>query len=265
MSAKANNFIEKGIVNDMRYIKIGNGEKVLIIIPGVGVEYVTDAAQAIADRFHRDDYTVYLFDRKNTPPDTYTMINIAEDTYASINMLGITKASFYGASQGGAVVLCIAATHPELVEKIVICSSGARPVANAVKNFKHWQDVALTLDGGELADAIAKTMLSKKSYDAYKDVLIANGIQYDAAGMKRFAILDDSLFKFDIRDMMDKIKCPALIVDCEGDRVFWPEASRELHELIKGSELYMYGDEYGHACYDEAPDFTARLFEFLDR
>ena len=35
--------------------------------------------------------------------------------------------------------------------------------------------------------------------------------------------------------------------------------------LALGCELYMYGAPYGHAVYDEAPDYKNRIYSFLMR
>ena len=42
------------------------------------------------------------------------------------------------------------------------------------------------------------------------------------------------------------------------------DASYEMHEKIKDSELYVY-EGLGHAAYEEAKDFYNRVYEFLKK
>lgn len=48
----------------IRYLSFGHGAKTMVIVPGLNIGYVTDAAQAVAEGFAAfvEDYTVYLFD-----------------------------------------------------------------------------------------------------------------------------------------------------------------------------------------------------------
>ena len=54
----------------------------------------------------------------------------------------------------------------------------------------------------------------------------------------------------------------ALVVGCFGDAVVGWKASVALAEAL-GCPLYLYGPEFGHSVYDEAPDYRQRLFAFF--
>ena len=59
-----------------------------------------------------------------------------------------------------------------------------------------------------------------------------------------------------------------MILGAELDQVLGVIASREIAEVLKQNgvpvELYIY-EKYGHAAYDEAPDFRSRILEFLKK
>ena len=78
-----------------------------------------------------------------------------------------------------------------------------------------------------------------------------------------------NFYGYDVREELHNIKCPTFVVGCEGDRVFGPEASRQIYEGVSMGndkcELYIYDDSYGHAVYDEAPDFKERLYNFMKK
>ena len=80
---------------------------------------------------------------------------------------------------------------------------------------------------------------------------------------ERFKVLTEACAKFDFYEEIINIKCPVLVIGSKADMVI-PEAyQRELAERI-GCEIYMY-ENYGHAVYDEAPDYKNRMLNFLNR
>ena len=79
----------------------------------------------------------------------------------------------------------------------------------------------------------------------------------------RFLANARAILAFDGRGELGKIACPTLILGGEEDRIVGAEASRELYQAIAGSELFLYPG-LGHAAYEEAEDFSARVFRFLE-
>lgn len=78
---------------------------------------------------------------------------------------------------------------------------------------------------------------------------------------KRFEMLASSILNFDCYDRLTEIKCPVLVLGGALDKITTGKASIEIAEKM-GCELFIY-DEYGHAAYEEAKDFTNRVYDFL--
>ena len=74
-----------------------------------------------------------------------------------------------------------------------------------------------------------------------------------------YAILD-----FDLRDELNKISCPTLILAGSDDQTVGTGAASELNEGITGSELFVY-EGLGHGAFEEAKDFYDRIFAFCNR
>ena len=75
---------------EMEYLRFGSGERIFAILPGLSVQSVMGAGDAIEEGYAimKDDFTVYVFDRrKNMPPD-YTIYGMADDTAAAMKALG---------------------------------------------------------------------------------------------------------------------------------------------------------------------------------
>jgi pimeloyl-ACP methyl ester carboxylesterase len=81
-------------------------------------------------------------------------------------------------------------------------------------------------------------------------------------GYQRFLANAEAILRFDARDVLGSISCPTLVIGGADDRIVGAEASRELHEMIPGSQLHIY-EGLGHAAYEEAPDFNDRIHVFL--
>jgi hypothetical protein len=79
---------------DMDYISFGKGEKILIMIPGLGdgLKTVkgTAATFAVMYKDFAKDYKVYVFSRKNRLEEGYSTKNMAKDQAEVMEKLGIS-------------------------------------------------------------------------------------------------------------------------------------------------------------------------------
>ncbi len=236
---------------ETEYIRFGHGKKTLVIIPGLSVKSVLLSEEQIVSAYSpfENEYTVYLFDRRLNMPENYTVYGMASDTAAVMTALGLEDVCLFGVSQGGMIAQCIAIEHPALVSKLVLGSTAARVTGGGIK-----------ADAREFLKALyADEFISKLGIaEALSNVEITEDEE------KRFRITSKAADGFDVTDRLSRIKCPTLVIGASNDKIIPPAASAELAELT-GGELYMYGAPYGHAVYDEAPDYKARVLEFLKR
>ena len=116
----------------MRYFQFGTGPKPMVILPGLSVQSVMNAADAVANAYRSmaQDFTVTAFDRRPELPAAYSVSDMARDTAAAMSALGLGGAYLFGASQGGMIALLIALDHPELVRKLALGSTAARVAAD---------------------------------------------------------------------------------------------------------------------------------------
>ena len=121
---------------DMDYISFGNGNKSLVIIPGLGDALKTVKGSAVTFalmyKLFAKDYKVYVFSRKNKLKQDCSTRDMATDLADVMNQLNITKAFVLGVSQGGMIAQYLAIDYPELVEKLVL----AEPCVSQMKHQK---------------------------------------------------------------------------------------------------------------------------------
>ena len=249
----------------MNVIKFGNGPRNLAVIAGVSLSGLEGMGAAIEDalQIFATDFTVYVFDRLNVLPTGYTISDMADDVYKCLQILGIEHTCVYGTSQGGMIGQVLAISHPELVEKLVICSSISRMTPDLSHVMDLWSDAAKNYDIERLNMLFIEYVYSQHFIDSIQDSipeLIKNGTRDDC---DHFAILIEAIRSFDIYNSLDRIKCPTFVLGDENDKVFGSKPSRETANKL-GCDIYIY-DQFSHAVYDEAPDIKQRILDFLTK
>ena len=244
----------------MHYLRFGNGDKTMVVLPGVSAFHVTDSGEAVAAGFadFAEDFTVYLFDVKEDVPEGYTLQQMAEDTKTIMLSLGLQDICLYGVSMGGMMSVYIAGKYPELIERLVLASTTCTSSDIQQNVLEAWASLAESGDRSGLAESVAKTIYSENTIAAYGDVLTAGYDTLTDEAMTRFSRCVSSMFSFDFSEEAAAIKCPVLVLGSKGDAVLTPDAPYYLAAQTNGT-LYLYGEEYGHAVYDEAPDFKERV------
>ena len=252
---------------EMDYFCFGRGEETLVIIPGLSVQSVMGSANAVAQQYASlaDAYTIYVLDRRKDLPAAYSMRDMAEDTAGALQALGLRQVNLFGASQGGMISMQIAVSHPELVKKLVLGSTTACVTDGQFVLFDQWIRLAEAGDAETLYLAFGEALYPKEILEASRELLKDLAKTVTEVELRRFVVMAKALKGFDITDELPKIRCPALVIGSEDDRVVGGEASRIIAQRLgghPGCELFMY-DGYGHAAYDTAPDYRDRIAEFL--
>ena len=98
-----------------------------------------------------------------------------------------------------------------------------------------------------------------------RDRLIQASGKVTDEDLERFIILASGTRDFNITDELPKIQCPVLAMGVYEDSVVDSDATMEIAEKLDDRldfRLYMYTG-FGHAAFDTAPDYRARLVKFF--
>ncbi|MCR4614681.1 MAG: alpha/beta hydrolase [Clostridiales bacterium] len=259
--------VKRAIVNgiEMDYAEFGDGSGTLVVLPGISFRKVTNSVGFLKNTFKMfmQDYKIYVFDRRNNIGEHYSVYDMAEDTFCVMKHLGINKADIYGASQGGMMAMCIAAEHPETVERMVLGSTAPCANEDIITLCDSWIKAAGERHRADLADLFVKAVYSEKTANAMKRGFLLFAETFTDEELDRFSVLADAIRSFSVVDKLGQIKASTLVIGCYGDKVVGAQASLDIAEKLN-CEIYMYDDSYGHSVYDEAPDFYKRVFDFLN-
>ena len=250
----------------MDFVTFGKGKQPLVIIPGLGdgLQTVKGMAQMLALTYREfaKVYKVYVFSRINELPGNYTTRNMAADVAEAMEVLNITSAYVMGISQGGMIAQWLVADFPEKVQKLVLAVTTAKLSNLGRERISCWLNLIQTGTYKDLMIDIARHSYTTKSFGRFKYLYRIMGIFGRIKDKQRISIQALSCLKHDSLAVLEKINCPTLIIGAEKDNVLGVEASLELHQRIKFSQLTIL-PECGHALYEQNKDFQKRVLVFL--
>lgn len=254
--------------SDMDYISFGNGNEILIMLPGLGDGLSTVRVRAVLFslmyRMYAKKYKVYVFSRKNHLHEGYSTREMAKDQAEAMNALGISKANILGISQGGMIAQYVAMDYPALVDKLILAVTGAKPNQTIQKAVGTWIEMATQGNYRDLMIDTAEKSYSESCLKKYRLLYPLLGRIGKPKSFQRFLIQATACVWHNAYEELDKITCPTLVIGGECDRIVGTTSAPLLAEKIHGSELFIYKG-LGHAAYEEAEDFSDRVLEFLSK
>ena len=257
---------ENGVINNTDYVRFGTGPKNLVILPGLGdgLRTVKGTALPLAwmYRMFARDFTVYAFSRKNSLNEGDTSEIMAADLKEAMDVLGIEKAHFLGVSMGGMIAQHFAADYPQMVDKLVLTVTCARPNDIIKEAVGEWTGCALRGDHAALMDSNLRRIYSDNYYNRNKWMIPLIGRLTKPSSYDRFMIMSRACLEHDAFDKLENITAPTLVIGGEKDICLGADASREIASQITDSQLVMY-EQWGHGLYEEAKDFNDIVLDFL--
>ena len=264
------NYAKNGILKlgdaQMDYIRFGSGDRVLVMLPGLGDALRstkgTAVPMALMYRIFAKDFTVYAFSRKNPIPEGYTTREMARDQAEAMEQLGIAKADVFGVSMGGMIAQHFAIDYPEKVDKLILAVTSSKSNPILVESVKEWIELAKRGDHAAFMESNLKRIYSEAYYQKNKWMIPALGHMTKPKSYERFFIQADACLTHDAFEKLSEIIAPTLVIGGDQDLALGGDASREIAAKIPNSELLMY-PQWGHGLYEEAKDFNQAVYEYL--
>ena len=253
---------------EMDYICFGTGERILIMLPGLGdglrTVKGTAAPMAAMYREFTRDFTVYAFSRVNGLGEGYTTRDMAQDLAQAMEQLGIPRADILGVSMGGMIAQHFAADYPEKVNKLILAVTAARGNPVLAESIGEWVELAKKGDHGAFMDSNLRRIYSQAYYRKNRWMIPAVGKLTKPKSYERFFIQANACLNHDAFDRLGHIKSPTLVVGGEKDLALGGDASREIAAAIPNAELRMY-EQWGHGLYEEEKEFNQMIIAYLKR
>ena len=251
----------------MDYISFGSGQKILIMIPGLGDGLKTVKGMAIPlamiYRQYTKKYKVYVFSRKTHLKQGYSIKDMAKDQVHAMTLLGISSASIMGVSQGGMIAQHIAIDYPNFVEKLILAVTVSKQNETIQSVISSWISMAKVNDYKSIIiDTVEKSYSEHftKKYRLLYPILSRIG---KPTNFNRFIIQANACINHNTYNELGKINCPTLIIGGDNDRVVGKNSSEEIAKKVLNSKLVLYKG-LGHMAFEEAKDFNHQILDFLN-
>jgi pimeloyl-ACP methyl ester carboxylesterase len=250
----------------MDYITFGNGDKPLVILPGLsdGLSTVKGKGFILSQYYKRfwKDFKVYIFSRKNQLKENYTTRDMARDQKRAMEALGIRHCYVMGISQGGMIAQHLAIDYPEAVEKLVIGVSVSRQNSTIQDVVSKWIEFAENNDYATLMEDTMKKTYTRPKIKKYKLLMPILKRVGKPKSFKRFIIQANACLSHHAYDKLDQIQCPTLVIGGDSDQVVGINSSQEMAARIPQSKLIIY-EGFGHGAYEEVKNFNEEVIRYL--
>jgi 3-oxoadipate enol-lactonase len=246
---------------DMHYEVAGEGTPVLFVhgYPFDGsmwqpqVEALSDGARLIMPDLRGCG-------RSTATPPPYSMDLYADDLKGLLDHLGIERAVLAGLSMGGYISFAFYRKYADRVQALALLDT--RPQADspeARENRKKAAETARNEGAAAIAKGLIPKLFSPKTLESQSPVVDQVRQMMERQEVEGIVgALTAMMDRPDSTPTLAQITCPTLIVVGADDVLTPPDASRQMHEAIQGSQLEIIPDA-GHLSTMEQPDRVNRI------
>ncbi len=216
-----------------------------------------DAQLPLAERLRLVRFEQRGHGRSPAPAGPYTIAALAGDVLELMDELGLERASYAGVSLGGMVGMWLAANAPERIERLVlICTAAQLPNAAAYAE----RAVAVRAEGSieSIADGVVRRWLTPQFAAAHPDVSARLRSMLTETDVEGYAGCCEAIAEFDLRDALDGIAAPTLVISGAQDTATPVELQAQVASAIPGARHEIV-DPAAHLAPVEQPERINQL------
>ena len=248
----------------LHYVDEGKGPT-LILLHGMGAEAAlwSDVIAELGGRFRTIGWD--LRGHGQSVSDAPISIDaIVDDLGEAIKKLGVSSFHLAGVSLGGAAALRLAASTPQQVQSLIVCSVGVTlgsPLGNGLADEVYAiRETVVYLPSKRFSVQIAENILMPDTPPARIEAFAAAVYKVTK---KRYFETVQAFAASDNAAVAPSVKCRTLILRGEADELVPAPAADALSKLIPGSVRKDIADAGHHANIDNPTAFAAELAGFI--
>ena len=240
------------------YQEHGSGDETIVF--GHGLLCNSDMFNAQIEAL-KNRYRCIAFDfrgqgKSEVTSDGYDMETLTLDVVDLIKKLNCGPCHFVGLSMGGFIGLRLAIEHPHLLSSLILLdtSAGKEPSKNVPKYNKlnfiaRWFGLGLVINK-VMPILFAEPFLTDPAREEIRNVWKKAVVSNNKIGITK--AVKGVITRRGVKDELHKINTPTLILVGELDTATPVEVSKQMHGLIKNSELQII-PRAGHSSSIEEP------------
>lgn len=254
-------------VNDVKlyYETYGQGEALLLI---AGIGYGTWLWAKQIPELSKDFYVIAFDNRgvgRSDKPDTeYTVPLLASDAYGLLCALGVKRAHILGISLGGFIAQQLALDHPDIANKLILCSTSHGGPNMILPKGEILQFMAFGA-GKETFQRGIELAFSTEYLAKHPEEIAKITERMRRNRQPRYAYLRQFMapINFNSEPLLHKLTMPVLVMAGEVDIVVPVENSRILARKLPNAQLVTFPNA-GHLFVVERADEVNRIIlDFL--
>jgi len=217
------------------------------------------------------------FGHSEMPAQTISMSGYADAIDALMQDLGIPAAQIVGNSMGGFIGAELAIRYPARVERLVLVAAAGLSIESIrterMQGMRHRAENVVFFSLGNVAGRSDQVALRPRLRAALMLLVAAHPArlpgplavqQVLGTGKPGFSDALEAMCRYPLRDRLEKIACPTLIVWGDKDRLVPVKDASVFERLIADSRKIVYEDT-GHVSMMERPArFNADVRSFLE-
>jgi 3-oxoadipate enol-lactonase len=248
----------------------GQGEPVLLLNGGLmSIAVWEPVAVPLAERFQvvRCDFQGQLLSPGEPEPSLGVHVR---DVIELLDALNLSRIHLVGTSFGALVALLLAARHPERAASVTSIAGTDKILPEVWGPSAELREICLEAaagrDGGRVLDFLLPTTYTPEYLEAQKTALAFHRAwvaALPAVWFQGLAAILSSLEGVDLTPSLGAIRCPALIVAAELDRMFPLERSQALAAAIPVARLTVVPGAPHGMVVEQAAETARLLLDFL--
>lgn len=176
--------------------------------------------------------------RSPTAPDG-TVESMADQVAATVTAAGLSKVGVIGMSLGGAVAQAFAARYPDVVRALALVDTTAWYGPDAPASWAARAAKAQHEGVASLAEFQIERWFSEEFRERRPDVCAATLELFTTTGLAGYAAACTALGIMDLREAIQTITCPTVVVVGRGDKATPPSHAEDIRQRISGSTLHV--------------------------
>lgn len=215
---------------------------------------------AFAQRYRVVRYDPRGHGRSIAPPGAYTIDMIGRDVLSVLDALDIERAHFCGISMGGLTGQWLGVHAGARIDKLIVANTAAR--IGTCAGWTQRADLVRERGMAEVADGAAGRWFTANFIERQPETVRRLTEQLRASPREGYAACCDALSVADLREEIDVIQAPTLVIAGRHDPVTTVDDARFVAERVSRARMAVL--DASHLSNVEAAEaFTAAVLDFL--
>lgn len=239
----------------------------LVLLHCLGVDHgLWDiAAAGLEANFSLLSYDFPGHGEARVPDRAYGIEDLSEQLAALLAREGLSRAHIAGISLGGLVAQHFAATHPQLVERLILIDTTPRYVDEMRRMWIERAHSARTAGVASLSDGLLKIWFTEGCLATNPPAVRYVRERFAKTPREGYALACEALGAADLRSLAASIQAPSLVLCGKDELPPFLDAAHWLQQNIKAAKLAWLSPAKHASILEQPEQFAAHARAFLQR